>query len=425
VDVFEASVDQHSAIWVNGDKFELSPDAIGYAEGLQQSWSDLGSLAERWRATRTPVAQGDTRPTRVDFATCLVALDMAWAQFECKYISELIAIEEQARQFIVKAVNYESQLRFVPKGSSDFQESERSLVACIAHLNSVANFKRKGRDDLSCNILESARDVMHRCATGQIRGAARDAAQILASDVVAAFDAMRSYLAEVSTCIERVDPHLCNNVGLVARLVDWEESWEIGLRYVQQADMFEAVIGVVSEFTAAQTMCPALITMCEDCDVELFLVLPRIVLLSFLSEPSSKRTELVKSLIPHRFGASEDGSVASLAKMHPDLQTLIDHYNETVCIVENKPFGASPATKGVAWEVFVKRAVLGPGDSGDIYGGHSLQSQKAVEDLMREVERWSLEVQRHCPEDWNQFSAVLVQCLTGGSPKDAAPQFEV
>ena len=43
-----------------------------------------------------------------------------------------------------------------------------------------------------------------------------------------------------------MDPHLCNNAGLVTRLVvsclgvegmrvaqDWEESWEVGARYVQ------------------------------------------------------------------------------------------------------------------------------------------------------------------------------------------------
>ena len=44
----------------------------------------------------------------------------------------------------------------------------------------------------------------------------------LPEDVVGSFEAMRRYLREVKKCLERVDPHLCNNVGLVARLVDWE-----------------------------------------------------------------------------------------------------------------------------------------------------------------------------------------------------------
>lgn len=37
VDVLEASADQHSASWVNGDKFELSPEAICHAEALQKA----------------------------------------------------------------------------------------------------------------------------------------------------------------------------------------------------------------------------------------------------------------------------------------------------------------------------------------------------------------------------------------------------
>eukprot|EP00435_Cladocopium_sp_Y103_P003446 s4768_g1.t1 len=59
------------------------------------------------------------------------------------------------------------------------------------------------------------------------------AARTLCGDVVESFVAMRLYLREIGKCLERVDPHLCNNAGLVTRLVDWEESWEVGARYVQ------------------------------------------------------------------------------------------------------------------------------------------------------------------------------------------------
>lgn len=42
----------------------------------------------------------------------------------------------------------------------------------------------------------------------------------------------------------------------------------------------------------------------------------------------------------------------------------------------------------------------------------------SLQDFMRELERWSMELQRHCPEDWNQCSAILVQCLADGSEKE-------
>merc|ERR1719473_1777640 len=98
------------------------------------------------------------------------------------------------------------------------------------------------------------------------------AARILATDVVESFDAMREYLREVERCLERVDPHLCNNVGLVARLVDWEESWEVGARYVQHTPLLNALCDLVAEIRSAQRLAPALTSMCDECDVELFMV---------------------------------------------------------------------------------------------------------------------------------------------------------
>lgn len=445
VDVLEASVDQHSAIWVNGDKFELSVEAIGHAETLQASWADLATLLERWQNSRTPEGQtsGVTMPTRAEVATTLVALDMVWAQFECKYISELIAIEEQARQMIVRAVSFEAQLRTLTGVQQ--QEAEKQLVRCIAHLNSVANFKRKGRDDLGCDILDSARVTLARCEPGRpdsFVGAACEAAQILATDVTASFDAMRTYLCEVGLCIERVDPHLCNNAGLVQRLVDWEESWEVGARYVREPALLDGVCDLVAEIKAAQSLAPELTTMCEDCDVELFLVLPRIILLCFVADPCSPRAELIKSLLPHRFVTAERlglpaGTVPT--KMDLELTALSKQLSEAMQAVDRTrpPTAAQPTVRddmGVtrffvarpqdsAWELVVKRAVLGASD--ELYIGCPVETMKLMEDLMREVEKWSLELQRHCPEDWNQFSAVLVQCLMGGTPKDPNQKFVV
>ncbi|CAJ1357462.1 unnamed protein product [Effrenium voratum] len=317
VDVLEASADQHSAIWVNGDKFELSPEAICHAEALQKAWSDLTQILESCAS-----ADGSARhPGRSELCTVLDALDVAWAGFEHKYIAELIEIEEQARRLIIKAVELEarlSQLEDSPNKGKDCIELKKSLVQGIAHLNSVANFRRKGRDDLGFDILESAADVLSKfgltskdiVAAGEGKGFAaaaiqdavsRSAGVSMAVDVVGSFEAMRRYLREVKKCLERVDPHLCNNVGLVARPGGWQESWEIGARYVRQRQLFEANNDIVAEFRTAQSLAPAFTTMCTDCDVELFLVLPRMVILSCLEKPNEPRAGLLRSLLPHRF----------------------------------------------------------------------------------------------------------------------------
>ncbi|CAE7732699.1 Kcnh5 [Symbiodinium sp. CCMP2592] len=257
VDVLEASADQHSAIWVNGDKFELSPEAICHAEALQKAWAELSQLVE---ACAGPDGNTARHPARSDLCTVLEALDAAWAGFEHKYIAELIDIEEQARRLIIKAVELEARLSMLEENvgkGKESQDVQRALVQGIAHLNSVANFRRKGRDDLGYDILESAAAVLSRfsltskdiVAAGEGKGFAaaaiqdavsRSAGVSMAVDVVGSFEAMRRYLREVKKCLERVDPHLCNNVGLVARLVDWEESWEIGSRYVRQTVLFDA-----------------------------------------------------------------------------------------------------------------------------------------------------------------------------------------
>jgi len=427
VDVLEASIDQHSAIWVNGDKFELSAEVITHAEELQKAWAELGGALDRWHG---PDPSGRGQPGVPEVGAALHRLDTAWASFEHRYIGELISIEEQARHLIIQAVDNEAKLQALEarrEGREATLEAQRRVVSSVQRLNSVANFRRKGRDDLGVDILESANAVLRRCkAKG--RTGERCAAETLAMDVVSSFAAMRGYLREVSVCLERVDPHLCNNAGLVARLVDWEESWEVGARYVRQAPLLEAVCDLVEEIQSVQRLEPVLKTMCADCDVELFLVLPRIILLCFVSDPEQKRSELVRSLLPHRFREPEEpGAVWSLG---PELEVLERQYRRTMIqLADATPRAAGPSAEEKAWSLLVKRAIAGAGSEEEVCeclvpGLHDA-AQTALQDLMRQLERWSLELQRHCPEDWNQCSAVLVQCLTGGSQKQAFGKFQV
>eukprot|EP00434_Breviolum_minutum_P041593 symbB.v1.2.037001.t1/scaffold5352.1/size28163/2 len=246
----------------------------------------------------------------------------------------------------------------------------------------------------------------------------RSAGVSMAVDVVGSFEAMRRYLREVKKCLERVDPHLCNNVGLVARLVDWEESWEIGARYVRQRSLFEANNDIVAEFRIAQNLAPAFTTMCTlnlrcvflfcilggtDCDVELFLVLPRMVILCCLEKPLEPRAGLLRSLLPHRFPENANSGL----EQDPEMGALITQFNQVVQLLSGDWDSAPHAT-------LVRRAVAGTADE----VRHLPRAvQERVEHLMRDVEKWSLELQRKNAEDWNQCSSVLVQCMNGSSQK--------
>mmetsp|Transcript_34162 Transcript_34162/g.79400 ORF Transcript_34162/g.79400 Transcript_34162/m.79400 type:complete len:526 (-) Transcript_34162:120-1697(-) len=432
VDVLEASVDARSEIWVNGDRFELSAEAVGRADALQSAWANFGALLDQWSAN----PEAETLAVGA-LAAALAALDMAWASFEQQYVAELMEIEEQARKLLVQAVREENELRRLEAAGTIgqmHQEALARLVSCISRLNSVANCRRKGRDDLGSDILETAAAVLD--GTGPC-SAAR-AARVLAADVVGSFEAVRKYLQEVGQCLEKVDPHLCNNAGLVALLVDWEERWEVGARYVRRSHMLAAISDLVDEMHAIQRVAPTLVSMCEDRDAELFLVLPRLVCLCFAGGPTKARAGLLQSLLPQRFGPpgewrSEEGGGA---RAEPELESLVQRFRQAVLLLvaaRTRGHGtvSTSVAEAAAWRQLVRRAVTGacstyPAESGPTAAScRGAAARQAVEDLMRNLERWSLELQRRCPEDWNQCSAVLVQCLTGESQRQPAGDFQV
>merc|ERR1740139_1503545 len=98
--------------------------------------------------------------------------------------------------------------------------------------------------------------------------------------------------------------------------------------------------------------------MIEDCDVELFLVLPRIVVLSFLADPMNGRTELVRTLLPHRFSPPVQGQTgAGFMKVDPELKALYDKFRETMQVLTSQG-----TTRAEAWERLVKQAILGDED---------------------------------------------------------------
>jgi len=442
VDVLEASVEQYAVIWVNGDKFEFSQEAMRRADALQSRWSELCALLDLW-SQACEQQHSQQRPSRSDLRSALVALDSAWASFEDKYISELIEIEGKARRMIVQAIEHERRIQYLEaqhgEGEAleqipEYQEELMQLVGCIARLNSVANFRRKGRDDLGVNVLLDASATLRRCTSAEQDGQSSEAlsaARILATDIVESFAAMRDYLREVERCLERVDPHLCNNQGIVARLVDWEESWEVGARYVQNQRLLHAVCDLVREIRVAQHLVPALTDMCEECDVELFLVLPRIIWLRFLNKPS-EQSELLKSLLPHRFKGSNDKEKCQADSMLQAWDTELDNFIDQFWRAKNLLRGALPSTGPASdsgeSEILLKRVILGAGD-GDLY--KCLLPDKrdiaraAAEELINKLESFSIELQRHCPEDWNQCSAILVQCLTSSGEKQKQSTFRV
>jgi len=438
VDILEASLEQHAVIWVNGDKFEFSTEAMTRAETLKRCLANVTALLKSWC---------NSRSQRAELRSVLEALDTAWASFESKYIFELIDIEARQRKLIVRAIEHEQKLtdletrhgQLAAATMQEYMDFQRNLVQTIGRLNSVANSRRKGRDDLSVEILWDSMKTIQRCdyASFLAAGSSEDvellsAARSLSGDVVDSFLAMRKYLRETSTCLERVDPHLSNNVGLVGRLVDWEETWEVGKKYVQNSMILNGICDLVAEIRSAQLVIPDLKNLCEECDVELFMVLPRILWLGGLIKPAVY-LQVFSSLLPHRFASIQESGNTSQEQWPCDseLNAFIEQFSDVYALLMQDLSSAGWQPDDYAWEMLVKRVVLGSEarNRDDVYGtlpaNSRVQTEAEVESFMNTMEGWSMEVQRHCAEDWNMFMSIILKCLSGKDSQSKELCFQV
>jgi hypothetical protein len=202
------------------------------------------------------------------------------------------------------------------------------------------------------------------------------------------FETVREYLCSLDSCIEAVDPILSNNKGLVEVLAAFEESWEVAAVLIADASMRSSLDGVCSTLQRVGELEPAFQQMCSDCDVELFLIIPRVVVFAFLNCPTE--SALIKMLLPHPF---EDR--ASRNK----LQTLRMHFEDLVL--------ESPECE----DMLMRKLVHGPGAE-ETSAFISEEYQGRTELFMKELEPWSIELQRRHAVDWNAFCSVVARFLS-------------
>jgi hypothetical protein len=467
------SLSRSGAIWANGQKFELSCEAKDACLALRSEWETLLRTLD-WLpcSAESQEAPRGLCLRRFCLRQQLNCFDEKWAGFEHAYMLEIVRVQERARCLVSMAVDFERSL-FVLEQQHDGEELAEmaeyrrticSLVACIAQLNVAANLKRQTTDELTADILEGAADVLKACAANA--NSPFQAVRVIAEQVVEAFEKVRSYLRELLVMDEAVNPNLSQNAALVELLVRWEESWIIGARYIQTRPVLEAVCRLVPELREAQRSSPALAQMCANFDAELFMVLPRLVWLCFLgAEGGGQLAELVANLLPHRFvqvpmrttvyrpaagglqlqrfrrQRSEPnlGSLAGPSTVSDltvlgagsELKALREKFRKVIRSLEEAPRqtegnreAAETTASAPAWEVLVHRAVSG--SSGGCCGGSAAagkdlasmeqrgppaaEAAAALEEFMHDLEAWSMELQRHSPEDWNECVNVLVRC---------------
>eukprot|EP00931_Biecheleriopsis_adriatica_P050612 TRINITY_DN29319_c0_g1_i1.p1 TRINITY_DN29319_c0_g1~~TRINITY_DN29319_c0_g1_i1.p1 ORF type:complete len:567 (-),score=117.62 TRINITY_DN29319_c0_g1_i1:125-1750(-) len=443
------SLSRSRAIWANGRKYVLSREAEEACLSLLEEWSSfLQELEGLMQISR-----------RCDYCTCLDRLDKAWANFEHCYIVEIVKVQDSAKGLVSMAVGVENALSDLEQGCddtaeladwSDYQLKISSLVECVARLNVAANLQRKTHSELSVDILHSAVELLKVCNNDP--HSPLQAARVIAENVVESFEEIRNYLYRVQHCLDGLNPHLCQNACLVERLVRWEETWIIGGCYLQTRSFLHAVCKFVPEMCQVQRLAPAFAQMCADFDAELFLIVPRLLLLFFFAD-QSVFMDLVASLLPHRFvhapvlreafhrtavesqaqhlqRSRSEPSLPSVRILSSDLavlgtgsqlQALQKRFHEVRHRLQNAMRAASPETASpedvelIAWQALLFRAVSGTsgieGPFDVLMQEHREATVEAVDSFMHELEGWSMELQRHNAEDWNECVNVLVQCL--------------
>jgi len=230
---------------------------------------------------------------------------------------------------------------------------------------------------------------------------------------------MKDYLHECSDCLHHVHPELQKNPKLVKCLEALERAWEQCHRYVEDKNVRQALDYMQCDIELVQRMIPHFMSICQDSDPEFFLALPRIMWLSFLRCPgaSSHVKPLIQSLVPHVFIKDGASSTGLLSKESGHVRDLIEKFQATqTLLVDAHIDGTSPCVHTNAWKILVRRAVMGSCEDDyrfcDRLEPHRQKECAAsAESLMLELERWSMELQRHCPMDWNELVGMLVQCL--------------
>ncbi|CAK9015715.1 unnamed protein product [Durusdinium trenchii] len=448
VAVLEAclSLSRSGAIWANGQKFDLNQDAEAACFALLDQWEGLLAQLDH---LLPPSLEMGLPSAQDELCKLLVSLDARWAEFEHLYILEIMRVQHEAKGLVAKAMEVEEMLSQLEEKigidkdqSAEYEFHVGAFVGCISQLNVAANVNRKTFDELTADVWENADALLKMCAIDP--DTPLQAVRVIAQEVLQSFEELRQCLRvmrQEDPQLDDLNPQLCHNEDLVKTLMRWEEAWISGARYIQTRPVLGALCKLVPRLLRATQMCSDFASMCANFDAELFLVLPRIVWLTYF-ESNESLTPLISNLLPHRFvqvpvyaelrqrageaqlqrlrrqrsePALGEALEPELAVLGTDaaLRSIQSKFNEVKLVLQGSTGHRNRSDSELVWNLLLQSAVSkGNFDHFDIIPPPKRSTViSAVEDLMLQLESWSLELQRHCAEDWNECTNVLVKCL--------------
>jgi len=332
----------------------------------------------------------------------------------------------------VQAVEHERALRRLEEGGKDrdgseeYRRAQRQLADTIGQLNAATDTRGSGRSDLGVEVLRRVDAVLKQCQQDEKKGLtgkeakASAAAGLLASHVLEPFTALRQCIKEAgrSRSPSILKGQFSKIPGLADRLADWERAWVLGRRWLSNPRVCSGLCKVVAEVKAAQSYVPGLEEVCVSCDAELFMILPRIVLVCFLVAPSA-HAEFMHVHFAHRIALPPpelEEARSDAIKVDRPLKKLMDDFDDLGELVEAALGGGDEDELNEAVsQLFVRLAVAGPSSAEEgPLASLPEATRRAAAAFAKRLEHWSVELQRHCPAKWNECSGVLLKCLSEG-----------
>lgn len=405
VHVLDAYTDGLQSVVVNGELHDFSEQAVARGRTLRCLLLEILSLLAGSFTSREILG--------AQLVGVLEDFDAAWAVFEERYILELIQIEQRSFEPLLNAIHADKCLLSAESFREEKQQQQRQsfsfdeiaeheevlsdarrhMVAQILKLNNAASSGSSTK--VGVEVLEAALDVTRVARNADESDDSQWAAQVLSEDVLASFDAIRGFLRETELHLKQVNPQLSCNEKLVQLLTGWAQRWECGARFLVDVHVTNALDSFIAQLREIKHSSPAFAALCDSCDAELFLVLPRLFMLSYLGSPDQQRG-LVQLLMPHRFSSGR------VARADDALHALHESSRRIRSVLQTLSVGL-PAKH--SWDLLVAAAI------GDETEFRKRPEATVVQEFVLELETWSMELQRRCPEDWNQCSAVIMRAL--------------
>mmetsp|Transcript_15178 Transcript_15178/g.23999 ORF Transcript_15178/g.23999 Transcript_15178/m.23999 type:complete len:551 (-) Transcript_15178:39-1691(-) len=418
-----ASTKNHLGAWkVNGNRYSFSGVAIKKAARLNRILKLVGLCLEVWYAQQSPCFKQvrSRQATRAHLMASLKQFDCAWADFENIYICERMKIEAEERQLLLDAVKCAQSLADFQSKLGDcletllqdlrYRSQQHSLVDHLTQICKLVTKRRKCTFD--ADVFNCARDYQ--------RGDCFQSG--VAEHLAASFVAVQTHLETMGTCLACVDAEIRKNRGLVQLIATLEEAQSMYEDYVRDENVCAFLEHVFANTRHAQILVPALRDMCAHRDPEMFVVLPRLVLLSLLQSFSSLRRSLGNSLSREAQNKEPpylvDGKLFKKLFKRFKIPVALDKFR---LVIESLVHGQMPCrwesrefAEAVAWGILVERAVdteTSEGLSDRITASSKDHCRLEVNAFLQDLEGWSVELQRFCSDDWSRLSNTLLLCL--------------